>query len=84
MMSAPSWCSSGSTLPHPPPLMAAKAHRLGLGRLRRLRTPRDDVAHQGAQQIRHARARQMIEMVGRYEQCRLARVFPDNVRAHVD
>jgi hypothetical protein len=23
--SAPSWCSNGSTLPHPPPLMAAKA-----------------------------------------------------------
>ncbi len=28
----------------------------------------------------HARARQMIEMVGRYEQCRLARVFPESVR----
>ncbi len=28
----------------------------------------------------HARARQMIEMVGRYEQCRLARYFPDRVR----
>ncbi|NUQ62257.1 MAG: hypothetical protein HUU20_07200 [Pirellulales bacterium] len=28
----------------------------------------------------HARARQMIEMVGRYEQCRLARHFPESVR----
>lgn len=28
----------------------------------------------------HPRARQMIEMVGRYEQCRLARFFPDSVR----
>jgi len=28
----------------------------------------------------HARARQMIEMVGRYEQCRLARPFSDRVR----
>lgn len=28
----------------------------------------------------HARARQMIEMVGRYEQCRLANYFPENVK----
>lgn len=28
----------------------------------------------------HARARQMIEMVGRYEQCRLARPFSDSAR----
>ncbi|NLX97343.1 MAG: hypothetical protein GXY83_14330 [Rhodopirellula sp.] len=28
----------------------------------------------------HPRARQMIEMVGRYEECRLARFFPDRIR----
>jgi hypothetical protein len=30
---------------------------------------------------RHPRARQMVEMVGRYEQCRLADFFPENVKA---
>jgi hypothetical protein len=29
---------------------------------------------------KHARARQMIEMVGRYEQCRLGRFLPESVR----
>jgi len=30
---------------------------------------------------RHPRARQMMEMLGRYEQCRLAGFFPENVQA---
>lgn len=32
---------------------------------------------------KHPRARQMIEMVGRYEQCRLASYFPESVKAEL-